>query len=295
MLWDAADEAAKCNWNFWRSVPARLYSYGISKHCAVRIPLPNGDILAPDSCHHLEVDPVLCDAFGILLTYHTSLGLYSPAVLQFVAEGYTGHSLVAKLKSLPAYEAEFDAFWSRVQDIGQSLGFSAHAASMEMCFSSVPKGRVHLHAFLGHAISWQGWQRDAAKVQIRLSHLLWRGLRPNMQAMRPWGRSRNLSMLAANGLYYVLGDKKGSMYSAGTCRPFEDLSCVCCLRVACSGQVISHGFHVAVAGASLICAGMCIHCIRYAAHMPLLFASLSKMPAVLLSLVHECVFHHFVT
>ena len=228
ILWDASDEAAKGNWNFWRSVHAKLYSYDISKHCAVRIPLPNGDILAPDACHSVHMDPVLCDAFGILLTYHTSLGLYSPAVLQFVAEGYTGHALVAKLKTLPTYEAEFDAFWTRVQDIGISLGFSARAASMEMCFSSVPKGRVHLHAFLGHAISWQGWQRDAAKVQIRLSHLLWQGLRPNMQAMRPWGRSRNLSLLAANGLYYVLGDKKGSMYSAGTCRPFEDRMFQCC-------------------------------------------------------------------
>ena len=95
---------------------------------------------------------MLCHAFGILLTYPTSLGLYCPAVMQFVTKGHSGHALVAKLRGLPAYQEEFDV-WSWVQVIGQTLGFSAHAPSMEVCFSSVPKGRVHLHAFLGHSIS----------------------------------------------------------------------------------------------------------------------------------------------
>ena len=116
--------------------------------------------------------------------------------------------------------------------LAQGFGLPNHAASMEYCFNSKEKGRVHFHAFVGPQVSFWGWQLSHRRVTVLRSHLMFEGLFPNVQVMKPQGR-HGVSVCACHGMYYCLGPKLGQVFSYGTAKPFEDCwTCILCCVLA---------------------------------------------------------------
>ena len=219
--WAQAAVHLKNSWAFIAVLHAQLYSKEPGK-ALVRVPVPEGAVLRPAvPLQQMAVDPVIGEGYGILLTYHTNLGLHDAGTKQLLAQNYTPHEIVRLMKDRPLYLEGFEEFNNKIQMLATGFGWPNHAASMEYCFNSKEKGRVHFHAFVGPDVRFWGWQLSLRRVSILRSHLLFDGLFPNVQVMKPRGR-HGVSVCACHGMYYCLGPKLGQVFSHGTAKPFED-------------------------------------------------------------------------
>ena len=188
----------------------------------VRVPVPEGvELRPPMLSRQLPSDPIIAEGFGILLTYHTNLGLHDEGTKHMLAQNHMPQEIVRLLQSRPLYIEGFEEFKNKIQMLAHVFGLPNHAASMEYCFNSKEKGRVHFHAFIGPEVSFWGWQLTHRRVTVLRSHLMFQGLFPNVQVMKPRGR-HGVSVCACHGMYYCLGPKQGQVFSHGTAKPFED-------------------------------------------------------------------------
>ena len=228
--WGQAATHLKNSWAFIAVLHSKLYTKEPGK-ALVRVPVPEGFMLRPPMpSRQLPHDPIIAEGFGMLLTYHTNLGLHDEGTKHMLAQNYTPQETVRLLQNRPLYVEGFEEFKNRIQMLAVGFGLPNHAVSMEYCFNSKEKGRVHFHAFTGPEVSFWGWQLSHRRVTVLRSHLLFQGLFPNVQVMKPRGR-HGVSVCACHGMYYCLGPKQGQVFSYGTAKPFEDCSpgIMCCM------------------------------------------------------------------
>ena len=99
-----------------------------------------------------------------------------------------------------------------------------HAARPLHCACMAPFAhRVHVHAFMGPQLDMMAWQSSQHMVSVDLAAVAWSGARPNVRLMRCRKQDRALRHVVVGGIYYVLMDKPGTMYCAGTKWRFTDL------------------------------------------------------------------------
>jgi hypothetical protein len=220
-LWREADAISKTSWGFIAVLHSQLYTK--APGCAMRrVPAPSTPAGAPiRSARSCVADPIVADYFGVLLTYHTNLGLQDSATRHIVRQNPSPAMLVQALQEKALYSDAFKAFEGRVQVLAAEAGFVNHAASMEFCLHSVDKGRVHFHAFLGPAISFWGWKQVHRQIQLCQSQVVYGGVIPHAQEMKARGRNK-VTLSACHGMYYVLAPKEGQLFASGTVKPHEE-------------------------------------------------------------------------
>ena len=222
LRWQEASIASKNAWAFIAVLHSQLYTRAPGR-ALVRVPLPTGVCVSTHTRMSGTVeDPVVAEGFGVLLTYHTNLGLHDAGTRHLVSMQLSPDKLVSALQQKQLYSDAFLEFQNRVQVVAAELGLPSHAASMEYCFHSVDTGRVHFHAFLGPAVSFWGWQLEQKRIIFLRSQLVYGGLTPHVQVMRPRGR-HGVTLSACHGMYYVLCPKQGQLFASGTAQPHEDL------------------------------------------------------------------------
>ena len=166
--------------------------------------------------------PESFDAFGLLLTWQISLGIDDAAVREIFRQRLSVDEQVTALLALPTHQWHFQAFRTYVQSLASQYSFPSWAASMELSTLAAIPGRVHLHAFVGPAFRDNGFfQGGVRKACVQTSTLLWNGHPPHVSLMQV-KRRRTVSDCVVGGMYYVLANKVGSLFRAGSDVLFQD-------------------------------------------------------------------------
>lgn len=215
-LWAAASEECKAKWVFlWR-----VHSAGPDA-CAA-------DLSGPEIAKNMEKADQVIEVPGLLMTFHTDIGLDDPAFGTLVDDaGLTGDALRDAAVKLPSMKKHFQDFVATIRAFADDIGFKHVACCMEMGYAGSRIGRVHLHAFL--CVSAFGMSQSSegpGRRKVRLDSLHWRAQRPHIQPLHRRGRQK-LNAIAASGLYYVLAPKVGSMFTFCSHKIHHD-SRVCC-------------------------------------------------------------------
>ena len=109
-----------------------------------------------------------------------------------------------------------------MQSLASHYGFISWAASMELSTSAAIPGRVHLHVFVSPGLRDNGFfQGGVRKVSVQTSSLRWNGHLPDVSLMQVKGR-RPAAPCVVGGMYYVLANKVGSLFRAGSDDLFQD-------------------------------------------------------------------------
>ena len=160
------------------------------------------------------------EAFGLLLTYQTKLGIDDPEVGAWIQEGLRGEALRQKLLSKPAYRTFFEAFVAFMQNIRDKYKFKTFAACMELGEDSRFSARVHLHAYIGF-LQKDGGTSGLKSVRVKVSDLNFYGSVPFIVPSK--GRhGRRLHDAIGQGMYYVAGPKSSCMLRFTDLEPIKD-------------------------------------------------------------------------
>jgi len=180
-------------------------------------PLPGGEPAPGCAAGQLA----FIEVYGILVTWQTDLGIGVKEVDAMLADNLAGDDLARKLTTVPLFEEAYDDLCGFVARLQTKHSFGVSACCMELCCNARQPGRVHCHAFWGPKTDYWGWNSPATKIKVFLNELQWHRRVPDVRPMRPRG-NRRINDMSANGLYYVVADKVGSMFRKSTMWPFDD-------------------------------------------------------------------------
>ncbi len=167
-----------------------------------------------------DPDPIVANTVAVLLTYNTKVGHDDPIVLRWLQEGCKGDVLFQKMMQHTLYKDVFEEFWEFQHALGEKLGFANTAVCMEWSrFAEFP-ARVHLHVYHAPGLRFRSWDHHTPNIEIRQKCLLWKGRRPDVRPC--FVKNRYKSAAVGTGLYYVAGNKSGTMYQKNTIQPFKD-------------------------------------------------------------------------
>ena len=108
--WGQAAIHLKISWAFIAVLHSKLYTKQPGK-ALVRVPVPEGLMLRPPlPSRQLPQDPIIAEGFGMLLTYHTNLGLHDEGTKHMLAQNYTPQETVRLLQNRPLYVEGFEEF-----------------------------------------------------------------------------------------------------------------------------------------------------------------------------------------
>ena len=221
-IWREAPNDDKEAWYFIADLTKALYTHCDATKKRIRIPLPSGEKYAKSQGHDVQ-DPDVSESWGVLLTYHTNIGQEDPEAQLLAKESRSIDELVQGLKELPDYKESFEQFQSFVEDLGSHKQFPTWACCMELNTHARQGSKVHLHAFLGQDCSYFNFATFYRKVVLKLSDVIWQGIKPHVQIMRPMGKN-GMQLSSAHGLYYVMAPKIGQLYQAGSKIPHEQFA-----------------------------------------------------------------------
>ena len=219
--WTVASVKDREAWYFIQDLRKQVYT-SVPGKARERIPLPDGAILQKIRDDNTE-DPLLCESLGVLLTYHTNVGEQNPQAVSVQEQDLPMHMIKEELMAIHEYEEVYHSFKDFITNLARQTHCPRWATCMELNPHADRSTRVHLHAFLGQECSYLGFVTHMKKVRFHLSTVLFRGIRPHAQPMRPRGPS-GVTVASAHGLYYVLAPKIGQMWSDGNIKPFEDFA-----------------------------------------------------------------------
>ena len=222
-LWRTAARAVQNGWAIMAKVTRLMYSR--VGHRTRLLQGPPGDDQAPPPEDGMRppADELTCH--GVLCTWMLELGLQDAEVLALVAEGHRGEALRSRLVALPLYEQAFASFTAFVSGKAEALSFRSEAASMELCMGGTLPHRVHVHAFLGPHVDFVSWDSWSPQKGLSPGDMFWGGSVPHIRLLRPRRNNKALHQETIGGLYYVLMEKPGTMFRAGTRWPFKDVAC----------------------------------------------------------------------
>jgi len=150
------------------------------------------------------------ECFGVLLTWHTRWGRSADFVNKVFQNCDALDEQCELLRSHPPLEEAFHSFDTWVAAIVKDIGFTYYACAMELCQSTAPTGKVHLHAYL--ACNWSLWRGGSwAPVKVDTRTLSWGSFTPHVQMAQAKGRGNPRRMLQ-EGLYYCVAPKIGSVF-----------------------------------------------------------------------------------
>ena len=231
--WKAASRDVQTNWAFIHHLWSVLY---VSKpkcvgnvkqmnatYARARRPLPDGSPFPVEP----EASPEAAAAVGrhgVLVTFHTTIGLSNSHTVQAIEAGVRGQQLVAVMRDIPLYLDEFSRWKEHFRKTAEELGFKSWAVSMELGASTGQETAVHLHGFMGQEVrSSACWGQCAAfkPIEIKEEDLVYRHEEPFISYMRPHG-GKEIHNLACHGLYYLCMPKVGSLYRDANRWPVKD-------------------------------------------------------------------------
>ncbi len=224
-VWSEASTNERNKWALLAIVHLQLYEQHLSNHGGlrgkVRVPLPDGTpFVSATTGNELEVNPLIAETYGVLLTFHSKFGLDDPLLIAWEKD-LSSDSVLQKLKAKPEYRAKFEEFKVFITDMMQVHRFKNCAVAMELCMNGQRKGRIHFHGFLGQECSYNGWMSHPVKATLRRNMLIFDNVFPNVQTMKCSAR-RGMEMPTAHGLYYCMAPKTGQMFAWSTLVPFKD-------------------------------------------------------------------------
>ncbi len=224
-VWSEASTNERNKWALLAIVHLQLYEQYLSNHGGlrgkVRVPLPDGTpFVSATTGNELEVNPLIAETYGVLLTFHSKFGLDDPLLIAWEKD-LSSESVLQKLKAKPEYRAKFEEFKVFITDMMQVHRFKNCAVAMELCMNGQRKGRIHFHGFLGQECSYNGWMSHPVKATLRRNMLIFDNVFPNVQTMKCSGR-RGMEMPTAHGLYSCMAPKTGQMFAWSTLVPFKD-------------------------------------------------------------------------
>ena len=191
-------------------------------YARARKPLPDGSRLAVEP--EGPVAKAAGGRHGVLVTFHTTIGLSNSQTVQAIEAGVRGQQLVAVMRDIPLYLDEFTRWKEHFQQKTEELGFTSWAVSMELGASTGQETAVHLHGFMGLEVrSSACWGRCAAfkPIVVKDEDLVYRHEEPFISYMRPYGANM-VHGLACRGLYYLCMPKVGSLYRDANRWPIKD-------------------------------------------------------------------------
>lgn len=165
---------------------------------------------------------VTISGLGVLLTWHSEIGMSDPMVASLLAQGFEGAALLQRVKDLPFVDEAFEAFVPWVDSLRKTAGYSWWAACMEMCLQSEYPARIHFHAFMSVDPSRLEGRSQLNPPEIPASSLVYQGMAPNARPVMLTGRRRHTEAAFSGGMYYVLADKEGSLRVRGNKALFLD-------------------------------------------------------------------------
>ena len=187
-----------------------------------------GDVVPHVTAHKIS-------GWGYLATYNTNIGLCDAMSTRWVQEGVRGEALKTKLISHPLYRACFDRFWEWHKDQAVKMGCGTYCASMEHSEHANSPARVHLHSYAGVQISGGvGCMKVPRLLNFNENDLIWEGCRPHvMPTMTRRKAEATVFNAVSTGVYYVVGEKSGTMFKEANAWPIQDKrdKCCCCQLV----------------------------------------------------------------
>ena len=169
---------------------------------------------------------IAVSCLGIFFTFFTGFGLDLPWVIALATRCTSRLDIAEVLKSSEAHKQHFEEFRVWLLDLVARFKMYTWGCSMEVGQSGSANHpcAVHLHGWMTSASPVEGaWLDSPLKVVLKKSELKFGDHDATFLNVVPWRRSGPKSvMLAQRGLYYILCRKLGSVFSAGSHRPFED-------------------------------------------------------------------------
>ena len=163
---------------------------------------------------------LVLNIFGVLVTWNTPAGLDTSELKTICDKEYSDDEVALRIKDSGMHKNMFDTWAKHTQHLAAVHKIPAWALSLELSCNAQERGRVHFHTYLGQRPEWSLVDPTSEPCCVRLKDLEYQGIKPNVQTMRPRGR-RGVPLLASGGLYYVLCDKRGSIYRKGSVIPHQ--------------------------------------------------------------------------
>ncbi len=153
------------------------------------------------------------DGLGYLMTWHSDLGKFHPAVRELLRQGIRGEELLNRIQGLPLVDDWFEEFVEWIVKLHNEYSLAWWAAKLELCMEAEYPGRMHFHAFLSldpQSIPGRG---KVCNVSIPMPRLFYKRIAPNVRTVNLTGRRRTIEYSFSGGFYYVMANKLGSLRS----------------------------------------------------------------------------------
>ena len=219
--WTKTNAPERLTWAFLGKIRSHMYNKTKTGNRRQLKGVANADTGTPIEVPQSDPDPLVGQGFGLLRTHHTDVHNQNPDISQImILDQPLAHKLKL-LSKLPCLTELHKEHSESVTAMAKEKGFPTYATTMEICMNSKDVGRIHLHDFMGCEVTHGVDDTNCRKVDFRLSDLRFRGIKGHSVFTRGRGINR-IRQATAQGLYYVVCDKIGTILTTTSRQPFED-------------------------------------------------------------------------
>jgi hypothetical protein len=224
----------RANWELLHHIAQEVYlplSRGRAGKGQARLVRPELQYRLPSSAGQAAVSRIALPfkASAIFVTWFLELGLDMAEIAAGVAAGHAREDLAHVFRKSPSHQAVFKSFMSFVDDLVAQVGAQTFGMAMEVGLSgqSQHPAQCHLHLFASSATADSSFSNTDVKFMvIDPASLTFQGRKPQHIGSSKFAKSMRSMSVVAKAMYYVLCDKRGSVFQHGNFQPFEDVFCL---------------------------------------------------------------------
>jgi len=248
-LWESQSGDKRKRWQFLAYLHNCMYIKEADAHAVrTRIPVPPG-VEFPDKDPKLLRTKLFSRVPCILCTHQTDAYRDDPAVAEAEKQNLGLMELAEEMKTFNEYESDVKKHVAWALQKGKELGAATVAVGIELCHRPDHYGRVHRHTLFGIDIlpNAHPWARaDHVLLTCGVDALVYEDKFPHVSSIYS-KNGKGHEGLVRNGAYYVIGPKKGQIFSACyvhqmPVQPFLDRISISLFTVASGSQNHAYTF-----------------------------------------------------